>query len=140
MFWSVCKSHAKVNVHRLFALIVFFCFTFKNKGFIQIHTPIITSSDCEGAGDLFHVLVSRRTRCLLPLSAKFLCSLLASWTVESQDLKVHSFELQPTSQYRDSSMRKPLLGMGILCPCIICYGIVYQWYVESLYIWSNFPS
>ena len=28
---------------------------FRNKGFFWIHTPIITGSDCEGAGDLFHV-------------------------------------------------------------------------------------
>ena len=28
---------------------------FQEKGFYYIHTPIITSSDCEGAGELFHV-------------------------------------------------------------------------------------
>ena len=28
---------------------------FRDKGFFWIHTPIITGSDCEGAGDLFHV-------------------------------------------------------------------------------------
>ncbi|XP_008424626.1 asparaginyl-tRNA synthetase isoform X2 [Poecilia reticulata] len=28
---------------------------FKNNGFVQIHTPIITSNDCEGAGELFQV-------------------------------------------------------------------------------------
>lgn len=28
---------------------------FKNKGFYYIHTPIITGSDCEGAGELFRV-------------------------------------------------------------------------------------
>ncbi|XP_037533821.1 probable asparagine--tRNA ligase, mitochondrial [Nematolebias whitei] len=28
---------------------------FKNNGFVQIHTPIITSNDCEGAGELFRV-------------------------------------------------------------------------------------
>lgn len=28
---------------------------FNNKGFINIHTPIITSSDCEGAGEIFRV-------------------------------------------------------------------------------------
>lgn len=28
---------------------------FQNKGFLWIHTPVITSSDCEGAGDLFTV-------------------------------------------------------------------------------------
>jgi asparaginyl-tRNA synthetase len=28
---------------------------FREKGFRYVHTPIITSSDCEGAGELFHV-------------------------------------------------------------------------------------
>lgn len=28
---------------------------FNNKGFFNIHTPIITASDCEGAGEMFHV-------------------------------------------------------------------------------------
>jgi asparaginyl-tRNA synthetase len=28
---------------------------FRNKGFIWVHTPIITASDCEGAGELFTV-------------------------------------------------------------------------------------
>ncbi|XP_013868232.1 asparaginyl-tRNA synthetase [Austrofundulus limnaeus] len=28
---------------------------FKNNGFVQIHTPIITSNDCEGAGEIFSV-------------------------------------------------------------------------------------
>ncbi|XP_030633270.1 asparaginyl-tRNA synthetase [Chanos chanos] len=28
---------------------------FREKGFVQIHTPVITSNDCEGAGELFQV-------------------------------------------------------------------------------------
>ncbi|KAM7412731.1 hypothetical protein PAMA_020213 [Pampus argenteus] len=28
---------------------------FKQNGFVQIHTPVITSNDCEGAGELFQV-------------------------------------------------------------------------------------
>ncbi|KAM6987916.1 asparaginyl-tRNA synthetase isoform 1-T1 [Tautogolabrus adspersus] len=28
---------------------------FKKNGFVQIHTPVITSNDCEGAGELFQV-------------------------------------------------------------------------------------
>jgi asparaginyl-tRNA synthetase len=28
---------------------------FQNKGFLWVHTPIITASDCEGAGELFTV-------------------------------------------------------------------------------------
>ena len=30
----------------------------KEKGFVQIHTPVITSNDCEGAGELFQVEAS----------------------------------------------------------------------------------
>uniref|UniRef100_A0AAR2LYY1 Aminoacyl-transfer RNA synthetases class-II family profile domain-containing protein n=1 Tax=Pygocentrus nattereri TaxID=42514 RepID=A0AAR2LYY1_PYGNA len=32
---------------------------FRDNGFVQIHTPIITSNDCEGAGELFQVEVSQ---------------------------------------------------------------------------------
>jgi asparaginyl-tRNA synthetase len=28
---------------------------FQNRGFLYVHTPIITGSDCEGAGQMFHV-------------------------------------------------------------------------------------
>uniref|UniRef100_A0A8C4NJ11 asparagine--tRNA ligase n=2 Tax=Eptatretus burgeri TaxID=7764 RepID=A0A8C4NJ11_EPTBU len=28
---------------------------FQDQGYLQIHTPILTSNDCEGAGELFHV-------------------------------------------------------------------------------------
>ncbi|XP_075956927.1 asparaginyl-tRNA synthetase isoform X1 [Anarhichas minor] len=31
---------------------------FKENGFVQIHTPVITSNDCEGAGELFQVETS----------------------------------------------------------------------------------
>lgn len=30
----------------------------QENGFVQIHTPVITSNDCEGAGELFQVEVS----------------------------------------------------------------------------------
>lgn len=32
---------------------------FQERGFAQVHTPIITTSDCEGAGELFQVVVSQ---------------------------------------------------------------------------------
>lgn len=28
---------------------------FQNRGFLYVHTPIITASDCEGAGQMFQV-------------------------------------------------------------------------------------
>ena len=28
---------------------------FRRKGFFYIHTPLITASDCEGAGEMFHL-------------------------------------------------------------------------------------
>jgi len=31
---------------------------FQERGFIQVHTPIITTSDCEGAGEMFQVTAS----------------------------------------------------------------------------------
>ena len=30
---------------------------FQKENFLHVHTPILTSSDCEGAGDLFEVKV-----------------------------------------------------------------------------------
>ncbi|PHR28075.1 MAG: asparagine--tRNA ligase [Desulfotalea sp.] len=32
---------------------------FQERGFAQVHTPIITTSDCEGAGELFQVVASQ---------------------------------------------------------------------------------
>ncbi|XP_067890522.1 probable asparagine--tRNA ligase, mitochondrial [Heterodontus francisci] len=34
---------------------------FKNNGFVHIHTPIITSNDCEGAGELFQIEPASKT-------------------------------------------------------------------------------
>jgi asparaginyl-tRNA synthetase len=34
---------------------------FQERGFIQVHTPIITTSDCEGAGEMFQVVTSAAT-------------------------------------------------------------------------------
>ncbi|NXJ58928.1 SYNM protein, partial [Rostratula benghalensis] len=33
---------------------------FQDQGYVHIHTPIITSNDCEGAGELFHIEVKAR--------------------------------------------------------------------------------
>jgi len=34
---------------------------FQEKGFFQVHTPIITTSDCEGAGEMFQVVTPEAT-------------------------------------------------------------------------------
>ncbi|XP_065437802.1 asparaginyl-tRNA synthetase isoform X2 [Chrysemys picta bellii] len=35
---------------------------FKDNGYVHVHTPIITSNDCEGAGELFHVRTSDKVQ------------------------------------------------------------------------------
>jgi len=35
---------------------------FQERGFIHVHTPIITTSDCEGAGEMFKVINPSKTR------------------------------------------------------------------------------
>jgi len=39
---------------------------FQKKGFIQVHTPIITTSDCEGAGEMFQVVTGKEGNAVLP--------------------------------------------------------------------------
>ncbi len=41
----------RIRHHMIFAVHNFF----NSKGFVNVHTPIITSSDAEGAGEMFHV-------------------------------------------------------------------------------------
>ena len=44
---------------------------FQDRGFVYVHTPIITGSDCEGAGELFRVTTLNTTRtCLEQQRAK----------------------------------------------------------------------
>jgi asparaginyl-tRNA synthetase len=43
----------RIRHHMIFAIHKFF----NDKGFFNIHTPIITGADCEGAGEMFHVSV-----------------------------------------------------------------------------------
>ncbi|XP_067842350.1 probable asparagine--tRNA ligase, mitochondrial isoform X2 [Heptranchias perlo] len=45
------RSEASAAIHSFF----------KNNGFVHIHTPIITSNDCEGAGELFQVEPASKT-------------------------------------------------------------------------------
>ncbi|XP_071990082.1 asparaginyl-tRNA synthetase isoform X2 [Engystomops pustulosus] len=44
------RSEATAAIHHFF----------KSNGYVHIHTPIITSNDCEGAGELFQVQASNR--------------------------------------------------------------------------------
>ncbi len=43
----------RIRHHMIFAIHKFF----NDKGFFNIHTPIIAGADCEGAGEMFHVSV-----------------------------------------------------------------------------------
>ena len=55
----VCVSGFKpIDTDSSWALL-FFLFPLKSAGFWLVHTPILTSSDCEGAGELFSVQVGR---------------------------------------------------------------------------------
>uniref|UniRef100_A0A8C4SAA4 Asparaginyl-tRNA synthetase 2, mitochondrial n=1 Tax=Erpetoichthys calabaricus TaxID=27687 RepID=A0A8C4SAA4_ERPCA len=46
------RSEATLAIHAFF----------KDNGFLQIHTPIITSNDCEGAGELFQVELAQKDK------------------------------------------------------------------------------
>jgi asparaginyl-tRNA synthetase len=46
------RNHLSYSIHRFF----------QDRGFNYIHTPIITSSDCEGAGEIFRVTTLDPTR------------------------------------------------------------------------------
>ncbi|MBU2644538.1 asparagine--tRNA ligase, partial [bacterium] len=35
---------------------------FQERGFIQVHTPVITTSDCEGAGEMFQVITNNENK------------------------------------------------------------------------------
>ena len=39
---------------------------FQERGFLWIHTPIISASDCEGAGELFGVMMERSQQLFRP--------------------------------------------------------------------------
>lgn len=47
---------------------------FQSHGFLYLHTPLITTSDCEGAGEMFQVIFLLR-----------LCSMLHSALEEAQN-------------------------------------------------------
>lgn len=37
---------------------------FQQNGFLYVHTPIVTTNDCEGAGEMFQVCLRYTLRCL----------------------------------------------------------------------------
>lgn len=45
------RSSASFGIHKFF----------REKGFVHVHTPIITTSDCEGAGEMFRVVAPTGT-------------------------------------------------------------------------------
>ncbi len=50
------RSNTFSAVFRIRSLVAFAIHKFFNdRGFVYVHTPIITGSDCEGAGEMFHV-------------------------------------------------------------------------------------
>lgn len=84
---------------------------FKDSGFVHIHTPIITSNDCEGAGELFQVEPSRKIK--VPEECFF--SVPAFLTVSGQlHLEVMSgaftqvFTFGPTFRAENSQSRRHL--------------------------------
>ncbi|XP_077902879.1 asparaginyl-tRNA synthetase isoform X8 [Ictidomys tridecemlineatus] len=84
---------------------------FKNSGFVHIHTPIITSNDCEGAGELFQVEPSSKIK--LPEENFF--NVPAFLTVSGQlHLEVMSgaftqvFTFGPTFRAENSQSRRHL--------------------------------
>ena len=63
---------------------------FQDRGFIQVHTPIITSSDCEGAGELFEVKVSQERIHWGRGGSFYLCSLFQPSGFKEKDKEFFS--------------------------------------------------
>ena len=58
---------------------------FHQEGFLHIHTPIITSSDCEGAGEMFRISTTS------PQSSSQLTSQLIEKKTQEKDNKFEFF-------------------------------------------------
>ncbi|XP_075775591.1 asparaginyl-tRNA synthetase isoform X3 [Pelodiscus sinensis] len=86
---------------------------FKDHGYVHIHTPIITSNDCEGAGELFHVKTSNEAP--EPGKDSHFFNVPAFLTVSGQlHLEVmagaftHVFTFGPTFRAENSQSRRHL--------------------------------
>ncbi|NXL92138.1 SYNM protein, partial [Alectura lathami] len=86
---------------------------FQDNGYVHIHTPIITSNDCEGAGELFQIETSHEAK--EPAEKKHFFNVPAFLTVSGQlHLEVmagaftHVFTFGPTFRAENSQSRRHL--------------------------------
>ncbi|KAM6139728.1 asparaginyl-tRNA synthetase isoform 2-T2 [Pterocles gutturalis] len=86
---------------------------FQDNGYVHIHTPIITSNDCEGAGELFHIETSNEAKESVKKTHFF--NVPAFLTVSGQlHLEVmagaftHVFTFGPTFRAENSQSRRHL--------------------------------
>ncbi|XP_030090055.2 probable asparagine--tRNA ligase, mitochondrial isoform X2 [Serinus canaria] len=97
------RSEATASIHSFF----------QDNGYVHIHTPIITSNDCEGAGELFQIETSREAKESVEKSHFF--NVPAFLTVSGQlHLEVmagaftHVFTFGPTFRAENSQSRRHL--------------------------------
>ncbi|NWZ49998.1 SYNM protein, partial [Haliaeetus albicilla] len=88
---------------------------FQDNGYVHIHTPIITSNDCEGAGELFQIEVSWLHKAREPAEKTHFFDVPAFLTVSGQlHLEVmagaftHVFTFGPTFRAENSQSRRHL--------------------------------
>ena len=115
-FGAVARIRSELNfaIHRFF----------REQGFVQVHTPIITTSDCEGAGEMFTVtaLTSEQLRQPEPFSQDFF-GRRAGLTVSGQ-LQAEIFALShgrvytfgPTFRAENSNTARHLAEFWMLEP------------------------
>ncbi|XP_039574222.1 probable asparagine--tRNA ligase, mitochondrial isoform X2 [Passer montanus] len=97
------RSEATAGIHSFF----------QDNGYVHIHTPIITSNDCEGAGELFQIETSREAKESVEKTHFF--NVPAFLTVSGQlHLEVmagaftHVFTFGPTFRAENSQSRRHL--------------------------------
>ncbi len=95
---------------------------FQERGFIWVHTPIITASDCEGAGELFTVTTKGRGEVLADFEADFFgkqAFLTVSGQLEAEVMalafsKVYTFG--PTFRAENSNTSRHLAEFWMIEP------------------------